>query len=231
MTFEDAPKERDLRISEGSIVTPGDRIGSVRSHISGEGTYCRGGHIMASRVGRLKISSTDGATKDEKSTKSSLYIVSVVQSKSTPACHQIILNQQLVICRVTRLHLSHVVVQIVATILSDGGGLQSVIVGGNSPPEGMIRREDVKSSSSSSSSATEPNMDTWFRPDDWILGRIVSLGDTRRYWISTAEPELGVIRMTQEDEFKETTRKRAKLTATKLEQLIFGTKLNTKDKK
>ena len=33
-----------------------------------------------------------------------------------------------------------------------------------------------------------------FRPGDVVLCRIVSLGDSRRYHLSTAEPELGVVR-------------------------------------
>jgi exosome complex component CSL4 len=237
----------NLRITEGSIVTPGDRIGSIRSVLPGDGTYCRGGHVLASRVGRLQISSTAAArgvaaTGDEKETSSNVvYLVSVVQSSSSssssssftpPACHRIISNQQLVICLVTRLHLSHVVVHIVASVLLDEagggeGGLQSVIMGGNFLPEGMIRREDVKSSSTSSSSTVEPPMDSFFRPGDWILGRIVSLGDSRRYWISTAEPELGVIRMAEEDDTKDSIRKRAKLTPSRWEQLVFGNKVGS----
>ena len=58
-------------------------------------------------------------------------------------------------------------------------------------PEGIIRREDVKHGTVS---AEELFLESCFRPGDWVLGRIVSLGDSRRYLISTAEPELGVVR-------------------------------------
>lgn len=44
-----------LRYAIGSIVVPGDRIGTVREVSSGLGTYVKGGHIFASRVGTLDL--------------------------------------------------------------------------------------------------------------------------------------------------------------------------------
>jgi exosome complex RNA-binding protein Csl4 len=56
------------------------------------------------------------------------------------------------------------------------------------PCEGCIRREDVRAT------ATEeaPIQDS-FLPGDVVLARILSLGDARRYMLTTASPALGVI--------------------------------------
>ena len=45
-----------LRFKEGNTVVPGDRIGTIRQVLSGEGTYVKSnGHIYASLVGQLQI--------------------------------------------------------------------------------------------------------------------------------------------------------------------------------
>mmetsp|Transcript_14533 Transcript_14533/g.21478 ORF Transcript_14533/g.21478 Transcript_14533/m.21478 type:complete len:136 (+) Transcript_14533:816-1223(+) len=54
---------------------------------------------------------------------------------------------------------------------------------------GAIRREDVKSNASE-----DVSMYDCFRPGDIILARVLSLGDARRYFLSTAEVELGVMK-------------------------------------
>ena len=50
-----SPALPKLRCAIGSIVVPGDRIGTVREVLSGLGTYVKGGHIYASRVGTLDV--------------------------------------------------------------------------------------------------------------------------------------------------------------------------------
>ena len=54
--------------------------------------------------------------------------------------------------------------------------------------KGLIRREDIKQS----------EIDTLiirdcFRPGDIIYGQVISLGDTKQYYLSTAAPNLGVV--------------------------------------
>ena len=57
--------------------------------------------------------------------------------------------------------------------------------------EGAIRMEDIRSG------ATEQiQIEECFRPNDLVACRIISLGDPRRYFLSTAETELGVIKAT-----------------------------------
>ena len=156
-----------LRFQVGATVTPGDRLGSLRSVTPGVGTYARGGHVFSSSVGKLEL---DDASKEVS-----------VQSSKPPATNQVLVKGQLVLCRVSRIMLQQVAVEIVAA-----ASCQQL----QHKPEATIRREDVQQGASSD----ELKLETCFRPGDWVLARIVSLGDSRRYLISTAETELGVVR-------------------------------------
>jgi exosome complex RNA-binding protein Csl4 len=54
--------------------------------------------------------------------------------------------------------------------------------------EGTVRREDIRSGASEQVQIQES-----FLPGDLVLCRVLSLGDNRRYFLSTAEPDLGVL--------------------------------------
>ena len=99
---------------------------------------------------------------------------------------------QVVLAKVTRLALQQqAVLEIVAT---EYGQLRYT-------HEAVLRREDIwpkeqllkLQSSSSSSSSTSNSNEMAFRPGDLVVARILSLGDSRRYVLTTAEPALGVI--------------------------------------
>ena len=55
--------------------------------------------------------------------------------------------------------------------------------------EGMIRKEDVRSGM-----LEDIHMYACFRPGDVVVSRVLSLGDSRRYYLSTCESSLGVVR-------------------------------------
>ena len=54
---------------------------------------------------------------------------------------------------------------------------------------GIIRKEDVRVAATEEVQIYES-----FRPGDIVYAKVISLGDSRRYYLSTAENELGVIR-------------------------------------
>ena len=54
--------------------------------------------------------------------------------------------------------------------------------------QGVIRKEDVRSTE-----RDRVNIYEAFRPCDIVLARILSLGDSQSYFLTTAENELGVI--------------------------------------
>jgi exosome complex component CSL4 len=165
-----------LRFEIGSTVAPGDRIGSIRQISPGVGTYSRGGHVYASAVGRLTL-----ASAEEQEETASLPILSVqLQRGRQYASSKVLTTGMVVLGKVLRVVMQQAVIEIVA---AEGvGGLRY-------PHEGAIRREDIRAGATE-----EVQLYDSFRPGDVVLCRILSLGDSRRYYLSTAEAELGVVR-------------------------------------
>ena len=57
-----------------------------------------------------------------------------------------------------------------------------------SPLKGVIRREDVRQTEKD-----RVELSKCFRPGDIVLARIISLGDSNNYLLSTAGDELGML--------------------------------------
>mmetsp|Transcript_1326 Transcript_1326/g.2065 ORF Transcript_1326/g.2065 Transcript_1326/m.2065 type:complete len:226 (+) Transcript_1326:91-768(+) len=184
-----------LRYKEGSTVVPGDRIGTIRQALPGQGTYVKGGHIYASLVGQLKLvnirKKDDEAEQTEETTapsaSSSISFACTVTTELPSATAQVLKIGQMVVGRVVRITPQNAIVEI--KVAEHVGPLQN---GSNSCYyEGAIRMEDIRAG------ATEQILlADCFRPGDIVACRIISLGDPRRYFLSTAETELGVIRAT-----------------------------------
>jgi exosome complex component CSL4 len=178
-----------LRHSIGEIVIPGDFLGQAMTRsatdqqrvrvIPGPGTYSRGGKIFAAVVGTLNIESIEESPESSDSQCVKVYLQPEVGSE---AAQQILLTGQIVLARVTRITTQQVLLDVFANPF---GMLQ------NDRPEACIRREDVRSGVDPESSSSD--LSKSFRPGDWVIARILSLGDTRRYLLSTAEPALGVL--------------------------------------
>ena len=188
---------------------------------AGPGTYSRGGQIFASKTGALQIlgvsqESQQGGDKDDTTaastsnttnTNTDSWAVCVRPKPATVddddnekqephgvcATQQVIRLGQTVLVRVVRLATQMVTVEILAT---EHGVLRY------DKPAGVIRREDVKPVSAAATtsqqsadpqSATNAALTQFFRPGDWVVAKVLSLGDTRRYFLTTAEPGLGVI--------------------------------------
>ena len=172
-----------LRFQNGSKVAPGDRIGTVRQVFPGVGTYAKGGHIYASTLGRMEISTATSISSS--SNDGDGFTVSVVPRKPL-AWSQVLQPGQLVLCRVTRVSAPQCTVDILA--IEGVGALQNNNNKNNTPAEGSIAREECVKSGT----ATREVQDC-FQPGDIVLAKVLSLGDTRRYFLTTAEPELGVL--------------------------------------
>ena len=217
--------EPTLRYPVGSIVAPGDRLGSVRQAplalLTGPGTYSRGGQIFASITGSLQIerhisvqvgatesqrgststkkqeNARDEATITNDTTSTSMSVLVVPKTRHDAvddikhgfgATQQVIRQGQTVLARVVRIATQMVMVDIFAT---EHGLLR------HDKPAGVIRREDVKPVSTAATaeqqSVTNAVLTQYYRPGDWVVAKILSLGDTRRYFLTTAEAGLGVI--------------------------------------
>lgn len=142
--------------------------------------------MYASAVGKLTLAtvpSTNTTDNGSKITNTATHIVSVQLSNGRQYASTKVLGVgQIVLGKVLRVVLQSAVIEIIA---AEGlGALRN-------PHEGTIRRDDVRAGSSE-----EVQLYDSFRPGDVVLCRILSLGDSRRYYLSTAEPELGVVRAT-----------------------------------
>lgn len=163
-----------LRISLGSKVAPGDRIGSAKHLEPGQGCYKRGNHIFASAVGTLRM-----VDKISNFTNNNTVHVELENGRIY-ASSQILSIGSKVLCKVGRITNQQALVDIVAA--EDIGALRE-------HHGGLIRKEDIRLGVTE-----EVKIHESFRPGDIILARIISLGDSRRFFLSTAENEMGVIR-------------------------------------
>jgi len=163
-----------MRLEIGSKVAPGDRICSARQVRPGAGTYIRSGHIFASAVGKLVVTSpNDGKEPPHVSS------VELEQGRQY-ASSQILAVGQTVLGKVVRIMMQQATVEIVAA--DQFGNLRE-------HHGGIIRKEDVRIGATEEVQIYES-----FRPGDIVLAKIISLGDSRRYYLSTADNDLGVIR-------------------------------------
>jgi exosome complex component CSL4 len=180
-----------LRYDVGATVVPGDRlgrtittaaIGTARIQlIAGPGTYSRGGQLFASVTGHIHVTSDDASSTDVSNLPTAT--VSVIPKGGFRATQQVLRQGQTVLARVVRIAAQQITVDIVA---NPNGLLPHVAAG-------CIRRDDVKSGVQSEPNAAATVLTQSFRPGDWIVARVLSLGDAHRYFLSTAEPALGVI--------------------------------------
>eukprot|EP00934_Nitzschia_sp_Nitz4_P006719 Nitzschia sp. Nitz4//scaffold311_size21207//12049//12609//NITZ4_008622-RA/size21207-processed-gene-0.55-mRNA-1//1//CDS//3329547386//6709//frame0 len=177
-----------LRYSEGSTVVPGDRLCTIEQAKGGRGTNVRQGHIYASLLGKLQLEVRSNGD-------SQVVFCHVVEtSNKVPASLRALRVGQLVVGNVVRLapqgaHVEICIAQGVGTLVSSA----------NSSYEGIIRTEDERVQevkTEQQEPTTEPS--SMFSPGDRVLCRIVAMGDNRRYFLTTADPDLGLLARQEE---------------------------------
>ncbi|KAI9596728.1 hypothetical protein BDF19DRAFT_421242 [Syncephalis fuscata] len=155
-----------------SLVTPGQRLGRSHQYSAGEGTYVRNDIIHSAIVGTREISvpSTHQLTDFSK-----LPTIAVIREREQTSIPQV---ESIVTCKVLRVNPRFATVAI-------------MVVGAvpcRDEFQGIIRVQDVR--------ATEKDkvkIYQCFRPGDIVRAQVISLGDARSYYLSTAQNELGVI--------------------------------------
>lgn len=168
----------ELYIPTGTKVAPGDKIGSCKKLSPGSGCYSRGDHIFATAVGTVTLSDPPLATS---SNNVGNRVVSIELEKGRIfASSQTLSIGSVVLCKVGRITNQQALCDIVAS--EDVGVLRE-------HHGGLIRKEDVRLGATE-----EVKIHESFRPGDVVLARIISLGDSRRFFLSTAENDLGVLR-------------------------------------
>lgn len=150
-----------------TFVIPGQCIGAGENLECGLGTYCRDNRIFASLAGFVSISQT---VEGQKSTI-------IVTSNMVSETASVLSVLDKVMCRVLKITINNASVEILS--VRDQELMPK--------PKGIIRREDVRLSEMDSLVMSE-----CFRPGDILLASIISLGDSRQYYLSTATADLGV---------------------------------------
>uniref|UniRef100_S4R4U0 Exosome component 1 n=1 Tax=Petromyzon marinus TaxID=7757 RepID=S4R4U0_PETMA len=145
---------------------PGERLCSAEECREGSGTYSRHGYLFASLAGYGRRRTDDSGL---------LPVMEVVRDTNTQLVPEI----------------GVIVTGKISSINPRFARCQILFVG-STPLKGIfrgtIRKEDVR--------ATEKDkveIYKSFRPGDIVLARVISLGDSQSYLLSTAENELGIL--------------------------------------
>jgi exosome complex component CSL4 len=153
--------------------TPGERLASVldgtTQYRAGLGTFESGNYICSSLVGKVveKTVQEDG---------DSYIVVHVVQEHPSPVLIPHV--GDVVVCKVVRISQKHVFLDILQVRGKDVVEKFS----------GLIRNSDIRSSD-----IDALEVHRCFRPRDIVRAKVLSLGDARAYYLTTAEKGLGVV--------------------------------------
>ncbi|CAH0479197.1 unnamed protein product [Peronospora belbahrii] len=155
--------------SAEDAAVPGQRLATADGKIkAGSGAYVRDGSIFASIFGKWSI------VQDA---------VEVKRANKIVASAQVLRLGDIVICRVIKITSRQVMVDIMCvgeTVLKEAF-------------PGTIRLEDVRNQE-----IDKLVMEEVFSPGMLVKAAVLSFGDTRSYFLSTAKPGLGVVRQTTE---------------------------------
>ncbi|XP_068667092.1 uncharacterized protein [Aristolochia californica] len=155
----------------GELVTPGEILGKASSLIAGRGTYVAPHNqtVYASLSGRRCIIPPLTDTPDERPT------VEVIGHKAHGPVPE---PGSIVIARITK-------------VMAKSASADILCVGPKSVREkftGIIRQQDVRATE-----IDKVELHLSFHPGDIVRAIVLSLGDARAYYLSTAKNELGVV--------------------------------------
>jgi exosome complex component CSL4 len=149
-------------VNSSEFVIPGDVIGRCDDYECGIGCYAFDNKIISTLYGEIII--------DNKN-------INVISSKSLHSNDIVIEIGDIVIARVTKLTVNQVIVE----ILSVGDRILRL------SSRGIIRKEDIRLTEQEALVIHE-----CYRPGDIVKAIVISLGDAKQYFLSTAESEFGV---------------------------------------
>lgn len=153
----------------GDVVTPGELLGNSLTLAAGRGAYAEGRSVRASVTGRRRVVPPAPGSSDQRST------VEVVGHKAHGAVPQ---PGSVVIARVTKVMARMASADIMCV---DSKAIKEKFTG-------MIRQQDVRATE-----IDKVDMYQSYRPGDIVRAVVLSLGDARAYYLSTAKNELGVV--------------------------------------
>ncbi|KAG2441178.1 hypothetical protein HXX76_004030 [Chlamydomonas incerta] len=154
-------------VEEERAVCVGDRLGATDTYAAGEGVFVRDGFVIASVVGFQRLEAPPAAGE-----KPTIHVASRDTLPLVPKPGDI------VTVKISR------VAQTAAHALIMCVGRQAL----STEFKGVIRQQDVRSTE-----IDRVVIYDCFRPGDIVRAEVVSLGDARSYYLSTAKNELGVV--------------------------------------
>eukprot|EP00042_Codosiga_hollandica_P028255 m.147102 g.147102 ORF g.147102 m.147102 type:complete len:215 (-) comp52724_c0_seq4:54-698(-) len=171
------------------VLVPGDVItGCAENHVSGEGTYVRASSICSALFGHLQV------TEDEPGKKKFSVIHHGLKRTVVPQV------EKLVTVRVTAVNPRFAKADIICV---EDRPVDQIFHGQiRFPPFVPLVNQGLDLSTLQfchsiqdvrSSEQDRIEMYQCFRPGDIVIARVISLGDAKSYYLSTAENDLGVI--------------------------------------
>jgi len=158
---------------------PGDHLAPLSTHAIGLGTHSHAANAFASVAGP--------ASTSRSSTKKALPTISVfgasnsqstsstVQGAATPSVGDVVLG------RVTRTNPRQATIDILSLGMAGSQVLRE-------PFQALIRQQDIRATEIDKVKVPES-----YRVGDIVRGVVISLGDERNYYVSTAKNEYGVV--------------------------------------
>ena len=147
-----------MEVKIGDVCIPGDRLVGLEEYSNGYGTHTRHGYIFASMTGQVQVA-------ENKVGKPSVFVRPKRKAQAIPKV------ASTVICEITKLTSTFARCQIIKIEKEQL----------NDPLRGLIRKEDVRSID-----RDKVEMHKCFRPGDLAVAKVLSLGDTSCYLLSTA---------------------------------------------
>ena len=176
-----------------TLAVPGQVLGTTATHNSGAGTHVHESKILASIIGSvINVSAGDKSTKPTISIPQDAAAMHGVLGSSISSLPAVGTH---VLCRVTRVQQR----QASASILVVDPSPASIVPYTSTTNDelqfqALLRREDIRSFEKD-----KIVMNEMFRVGDIIRAVIISLGDERNYYISTAGNDFGVVVARSED--------------------------------
>jgi len=178
------------------LVVPGQVLGSTTAYLPGSGTHVFENNILASVIGTSLI--TPAANKSAKPTISiPRYSASNANKANAAACATNMLPKvgSIILGRVTRVQQR----QLSASILSVDPSPKDIlsytqITDDDLQFQAVLRKEDIRTHEKD-----KIVINDMYRVGDIIRATVISLGDERNYYVSTAGNDFGVVVATSEN--------------------------------
>jgi exosome complex component CSL4 len=170
-----------------SVFIPGDLVGNKDDGKAGRGTYLFQKHEIRSSVVGMIVTEKKDATLVEADQKGNRSRINVISEKGKQLARNYVLNvDDVVYAKVVRTNYNQAYVDIICI-----GDIELP-----TPLKGVIRKEDIRETE-----IDKVIVQDFFKAMDIVRAVVVSLGDSKFYFLSTAKSDMGVVLPKGKDKF------------------------------